>query len=149
MADSLVRATLATRVPHEACWVAHDPYSSFEEMRDQAASGSLAIYTGHSGGLLWPAEVNWRMRLAHDSLDHLGERPCDFSLPGEVEAWRNACHRLGEGFAPLLFSEIVLQAAYHSVHGAFLAPQRIVMLNPSQCDRLARTMTRMSYLGAP
>lgn len=108
------------------CYVQHDPYESAEHLQAQVQStGSLLVYTGHSEGLRWEPRVNWHMRAAHDLHDH---RDCGFSFAGELQAWRNAANRMGEAFASVLYSEIVLQAAVYATQGTFPDRQRMVLL---------------------
>lgn len=127
-----VSKALATTLPYRVSYVDSDPYQSAAEMLGQAqSSGVLAIWTGGSDGLAWEPWVNWRLRAAHDSYDHIG---CDFSFAGEVQACVNAIARMGEAFAPLLFSEVVLQAAVFNTHG-FFAEQKLVNVRPQDVAR--------------
>lgn len=127
-----VSRALATTLPYRVSYVDVDPYQSAEEMLGQAqSSGVLAIWKGGSEGLPWEPWVNWRLRATHDSYDHIG---CDFSFHGEVQACINAIARMGDAFAPLLFSEIVLQAAVFNARG-FFAEQKLVNVRPEDVAR--------------
>lgn len=98
-------------------FVDHDPYSSYEQMRDQVLSTkSMLIFKGGSETPLWEPETNWKARAVHD-WDHI-THDVDFSMEGEAAAYRGSAARV-PGLAPLYLSEIVLQAAVQSITGNF------------------------------
>ncbi len=104
-----------------------DPYGSQAEMAAQVRStGVLYVFTGGSDGLPWEPWVNVAMRAVHDAHDHLGPNAPPFTFDGEVEAYRRAAHRMGDGYAPILWSEIVLQAAAGVALGNGV-PQKLVL----------------------
>lgn len=116
---------LVRLAPYRIVFVDFDPYPTAEhQAADVALCGRLYVYTGGSTGLRWSAEANARMRAVHDALDHLSPT-VPFTFAGEVEAYRRAVDRMGKVFAPILWSEIVLQAA--AGVAAHDLPQKIVI----------------------
>lgn len=129
--DAYVRACVASwgilvrTAPYRVEPLDVDPYGSAEHMAAQVRStGALYVYTGGSDGLRWEPWVNVAMRAVHDAYDHMAP-VVPFTFPGEVDAYRRAVARMGEGFAPILWSEIVLQAAAGVAFGA--AEQKLVL----------------------
>lgn len=103
-----------------------DPYASFEELiADVQGNQRMKVYTGSSETPLWDERTNWMARAVHD-WDHV-QAMVDFSLPGELAAYRAAASR-APALSPLYLSEIALQAAsYHVLGGAFApGPQKLV-----------------------
>jgi hypothetical protein len=124
------------QLPISVQFVQHDPYRSFEHMRDQVQStGQMLVYMGASDTPLWDPQTNWMARAVHD-WDHI-VKSCDFSMEGEAAAFRHsaACR---PGLAPLYLSEIMLQAAIANYEGAFV-PQKLV-LAPEVVQKRARQM---------
>jgi hypothetical protein len=128
MLDALRGLILAAalRLPVRLDVSDHEPYGSMEHMRDCVrATGRMVVWAGASEGLpQWDARTNWAFRAVHD-FDHM-QRGCDFTFGGEREAWAAIADRwpiLG----PVTYSEVVLQAAYVNVYGAFPA-QKVVIL---------------------
>jgi hypothetical protein len=124
------------QLPIRVQFVDHDPYHSFEEMRDQVQStGTMLVYKGESETPLWDPLTNWQARAVHD-WDHI-EHALDFSMEGEAAAYRHAAARTPE-LEPLYLSEVMLQAAIRNYTGAFV-PQKLV-LAPESIRRRARGM---------
>ncbi len=118
-------------------FVDHDPYKSFEEMRDQVRStGTMLVWKGASETPLWTPLTNWKARAVHD-WDHI-VHAVDFSMEGEAAAYRKSAERT-PGLAPLYLSEIMLQAAIQNYTGNFV-PQKLVMA-PEEIQRRARGMS--------
>lgn len=114
-------------LPIRVAFVDHDPYSSFEHMRDQIVStGTMYVYKGGSDTPLWDPHTNWKARAVHD-WDHL-QKICDFSIEGEAAAFRSSAQCMPQ-LAPLYMSEILLQAAVANARGAF-AEQKLVLTSP-------------------
>ncbi len=127
------------QLPIQVQFVDHDPYQSFEQMRDQVRStGQMLVYKGSSETPLWTPHTNWMARAVHD-WDHI-VRSCDFSMEGEAAAFRHAA-ACRPGLAPLYLSEIMLQAAIANYQGAFV-PQKLV-LAPENVQRRAVQMRGM------
>jgi hypothetical protein len=111
------KAFTALRRKIDVQFVDHDPYSSYEQMRDAVRSSKqMLIFKGGSETPLWDQETNWKARAVHD-WDHI-THDVDFSMEGETAAFRKSADRL-PGLAPLYLSEIVLQAAVQSITGNF------------------------------
>ncbi len=129
------------QLPIQVQFVEHDPYASFEEMRDQVQStGTMLIYKGGSETPLWDEHTNWMARAVHD-WDHI-LKSCDFSMEGEAAAFRHAA-QCRPGLAPLYMSEVMLQAAIANVEGGFV-PQKLVVLP----EHLQRYAEKLRGLGA-
>jgi len=126
------------QLPVEVRFVDHDPYASFEEMRDQVQStGVLYIWTGASDVPMWDEKTNWKARAVHD-WDHISAQ-FDFTMAGEYEGFRVASRKVPQ-LAPLFLSEIAMQAAVANVYGDFAQAQKIVLLPPEEFQ---------SFRGAP
>ena len=124
------------QLPVRVQFVDHDPYQSFEQMRDQVQStGMMLVYKGESETPLWDPLTNWQARAVHD-WDHL-EHALDFSMEGEAATYRSAAARM-PGLEPLYLSEVMLQAAIRNYSGAFV-PQKLVLV-PEAVRRRARGM---------
>lgn len=128
-------------LPVEVVWVDHDPYGSYQEMRDSVlSSGKLAIWTGASDVPMWDPQTNWMARAVHD-WDHISNG-FDFSQAGEYEGFRSAARKT-PGLAPLYLSEIALQASVFNVTGAFVEAQKIVLLEEPD-ERWATSLAGLS-----
>jgi hypothetical protein len=115
-------------LPIRVKFVAHDPYQSFEQMRDQVQStGVMLVWTGASETPLWDEKTNWMARAIHD-WDHLVHQ-ADFGMEGEAFVTRAAIAKR-EKLAPLYLSEIMLQAAVQNYTGKF-SEQKLVVLEPA------------------
>jgi len=130
------RAFEALKRKIQIVFVSHDPYSSFEQLRDQVRSERrMLVYTGGSETPLWSPEANWKARAVHD-WDHL-EHSADFSFEGEAAMARHASAQT-PGLSPLYISEIALQAAVQNYTGNFAAQK---FVRPTvQVDRVVRSL---------
>lgn len=114
-------------LPVRVQFVDHDPYQSFEQMRDQIRStGTMLVWKGASETPLWSPETNWKARAVHD-WDHI-VHSLDFSMEGEAAAFRKSAQRT-PGLERLYLSEIMLQAAVQNYTGNFAA-QKLVLVSP-------------------
>lgn len=114
-------------LPVRVQFVDHDPYHSFEQMRDQIRStGTMLVWKGASETPLWTPETNWKARAVHD-WDHI-VHSVDFSMEGEAAAFRKSAQR-SPGLERLYLSEIMLQAAVQNYTGNFSA-QKLVLVSP-------------------
>lgn len=112
-----------------------DPYRNLEEMiSDIEGNRRMFVFTGFSDTPLWEPEINWRARAVHD-WDHY-KAQVDFSLPGEVAAYRYTAAKAPE-LAPLYLSEIALQAASATVLGDFPSGRQKVVRASEKIQRLA------------
>ena len=133
------------QLPIRVAFVDHDPYTSFEHMRDQIIStGTMYVYKGGSDTPLWDPRTNWKARAVHD-WDHL-QKVCDFSIEGEAAAFRSSAAHCN-ALAPLYMSEILLQAAVANARGAF-ADQKLVLLD-EQTARWATHLRGLKGLHGP
>jgi hypothetical protein len=129
------------KLPVQVQFVDHDPYKSFEEMRDQVrTTGTMLVYKGASETPLWTPETNWKARAVHD-WDHI-VHSVDFSMEGEAAAYRHSASR-APGLAPLYLSEIMLQAAIQNYTGSFV-PQKLVIA-PEHIAKRARGMSGVPH----
>jgi len=143
-ASRIERAFEAMKRRIKVVFTDRDPYSSYEQMRDDVrANKRMFVYTGFSDTPLWTPEVNWKARAVHD-WDHL-QHDVDFSLPGEAAAFRASAART-PGLAPLYLSEIALQAATQNYTGQF-APQKLVIPERAEIDRIARGLRGLGHSG--
>lgn len=118
-------------------FVAHDPYRSFEEMRDRVqGERMMLVWTGESDTPLWDPVTNWKARAVHD-WDHI-QHGLDFSMGGEAAAFHVSAART-PGLAPLYLSEIALQAAVFNFYKVF-DPQKLVIPSRTQVERVAREL---------
>lgn len=132
------------QLPIAIKFVDHDPYKSFEHMRDQIAStGTMYVYKGGSDTPLWDHHTNWKARAVHD-FDHL-QKVCDFSMEGEAAAFRSSA-QCNPGLAPLYMSEILLQAAVANARGGF-AQQKLVLVSP-EIEKWAQHLRGLKGLSA-
>lgn len=116
------------KLPIRVKFVDHDPYHSFEQMRDQVAStGTMLVWKGASVTPLWDEKTNWMARAVHD-FEHIVVH-ADFGMDGEAFVTRQAIAKR-EKLAPLYLSEVMLQAAVANYRGNF-AEQKLVLLSPS------------------
>lgn len=111
--------------------VTGQPYTDFDSMYIRVKSEkTLYISTDYNDSPLWGIEGNLEFRTMHDlqhirAVDTHGQ--CNFSLSGEACAYSMAAeYTPSEELRRILFSEIVMQAAYFYQYGGF-AQQKVVM----------------------
>lgn len=102
-----------------------DPYSGFHEMReDVLLNKRLKVFIGGTDSPILTHHQNVMFRVVHDY--HHVLQGADFSLKGEIKAWRHIAAQLQSiTLRKMMFSEIVLQAATAIKTGSF-PEQRIV-----------------------
>lgn len=126
-------------------FVKHDPYRTFEEMRDRVrGERQMLVWTGESDTPLWDPVVNWKARAVHD-WDHI-QNGLDFSMEGEAGAFRVSAARM-PGLAPLYLSEIALQAAVYNYYKAF-DPQKLVVPAQQRVERIVRELKGLRGLSS-
>lgn len=111
-------------------WTNTEPYTSAEQMRREVEeTGKLYINTGFSENLAsgWSKEDNWKFRAVHDYIVHIGGK-VDFSQKGEIKAYNVHAKIAPRRALDALFSEVVGQAAYATVRGKFMTPQKAAKL---------------------
>ncbi len=109
-------------------FVDDDPYQTYEEMADEVnKSGVLKVWKGASDKHpLWTPEQNWMFRTVHDYQSHLagGHR---FGLKGELASYNRHIKTFPKAAYPCLFTEIIGQTSYTTVHGDF-PTQKVAIL---------------------
>ena len=117
----------------EVIFTERDPYDTFAALRDDVVNNRrMYVYTGESVTPLWDPETNWKARAVHD-YEHV-EDLVGFDLQGELAAARASTRKAPE-LAPLVLSEVALQAASYHVLGGFPeGSQKLVFVN----DALAK-----------
>lgn len=137
-ADRVIREFRKLQKKIEVVFTDRDPYSSFEELRQDVESNRrMYVYTGSSETPLWSPQVNWMARAVHD-WDHL-VAGVDFSLLGELEAYRYTASKAPE-LEPLYLSEIALQAASSQLGGGFAPGRQKLVRASAKTTKLAREL---------
>lgn len=112
-------------LPFWPCVISNDPkYSGWESMAaDIRENGKLLVDDRHAPSY-FSREDNAKLRAVHDYHHVLSESGFDFA--GELKAFAHqAASSESSIHTAILFSEVVLQAAYTTTHGSFPA-QRLV-----------------------
>lgn len=125
--DRLYRRLLS-RV--EVVFVDGQPYSTAAQMRREVArSGVLFISRDFDEHPFFSREENLRFRTVHDYVVHIvGKGHPEFGQRGEIRAF-NLHRALAPPAAwPALFTEVVGQVCYETVHGRFPA-QKVALLD--------------------
>lgn len=113
----------------------YDPYATADDMLQDIATGTFRVTSLHSDHPVWNVHTNVDFRIVHDLRGH-GMAGSDFSLHGEVLAYQAQCSITPEELWPVLFTEIVGQLCWASVHHLF-GPQKVglIMLDQDEIDR--------------
>ena len=98
-----------------------DPYESYEAMVfDIVRNNRLVTYTGGTDSV-WDKETNIRLRTIHDWAHYISHS--NFTFEGKLSTWRWAAgprvRGVSDAVRSILFSEVVLQAAYTLTIGKF------------------------------
>lgn len=109
-----------------------DPYPAYEALAADVRQGRMLVYAGGSPSPLWDQRANIAFRAWHDVAHHVTPG-VGFDLTGEHLAFRAAASQ-HPGLAPLLWSEVVLQAAAFAHLGTFPATQRVVVSGQGLCQ---------------
>ena len=116
-------------------FTADDPYHSFEEMNEAVErDGVMKVYTGFSEHPVWTEEENLKFRAVHDYQSHLAGAHL-FTLRGEVASYNRHIKLYPRAAWPCLFTEIVGQTSYYSVHQDF-PTQKVCFLYGFSYDRI-------------
>lgn len=112
-------------LPYVCLFVSDDPpFQGWEDMAAYAENtGVMPVYDQHWPSY-WTRRENAMLRAVHDH-HHIQAR-AGFDFAGELKAFAHqAASSESSIHTAILFSEVVLQAAYHHTHGHF-PPQRLV-----------------------
>lgn len=108
-------------------FVAYDPYDNLEEMtREIDTYRLMKISTLNSESLLLPDLLNLKFCAVHDYLHYLLQQPFDFRGEFNVYKAQKYMHTTKMG-RQILYSEVVLQAAYCTYFGKFADKQKVVL----------------------
>lgn len=104
-----------------------DPYSSAEQMRDEVKKTKvLKVMKDHSDHPYFSQEENWKFRAVHDWFTHVtAGQP--FTHQGELSVYNTHTKMFPAAALPALFTEIIGQVCYVTVHGNF-PPQKVCIL---------------------
>lgn len=108
-------------------FVTGDPYANLEEMTNGIESGNiLRISSDHNNSALLPGDLNLKFRAVHDYFHYLLQQPFDFK--GELNVYKATkfLHQSDIG-KRMLYSEIVLQAAYATYFNGFPQTQKVII----------------------
>lgn len=109
------------------CFVGHDPYKDLEEMTyDIKINNHLEVSNLHNDSNLLPGELNLKFRAVHDYLHYLLQQPFDFKGELNVYKAQKFLHESDIG-KRILYSEIVLQAAYATYFKGFPDKQKVII----------------------
>lgn len=107
-------------------FVDFEPYQNLEEMSIDIANGQFLVSGLNNDSKLLPGDLNLMFRAVHDYLHYILQQP--FGFAGEYKVYQAQKHmhksRIGR---QILFSEVVLQAAYCEYFGTFAPTQKIVL----------------------
>jgi hypothetical protein len=115
------------RIPLAIQFVDYDPYCNLREMTNGINdTGILYISSLHNDSKLLPDELNLKFRAVHDFIHYLFQ--CPFGFEGEYQACQIQMnyHKSNVGKA-ILYSEIVMQAAYAEYFGEFAEDQKVII----------------------
>ena len=107
-------------------FVEHDPYKDLEQMSGHITeSGCMFVSKLNNESQLLPKELNLMFRAVHDYFHYLLQQEFDFK--GELNVYKATkfLHKSDIG-KRILYSEIVLQAAYCTYFGEF-GKQKVII----------------------
>ena len=108
-------------------FVEGQPYSNEKEMADAVKkTGILYISTDFNEHPFFTPEQNLKFRAVHDWYTHIATGS-EFSQRGEIKAYNNQAKVTPRAALPALFTEVVGQAMYATVHGDF-PEQKVAIL---------------------
>lgn len=102
-----------------------DTYRNAGAMLRAVQSRVLRVYDREHGHPVFMPEENYRFRAVHDVLAH-GVSESGFTFDGELAAYRAQCTAYPSALWPVLYSEIVGQAAVYYAGGGVFGEQRTV-----------------------
>ncbi len=107
-------------------FVAREPYENLREMTlDIQFAGLMCVSNLHNTSELLPGDLNLKFRAVHDYFHYLLQQEFDFK--GELNVYKATkfLHKSDIG-KRILYSEIVLQAAYCTYFGTF-GKQKVII----------------------
>lgn len=103
------------------------PYQTLKEMTDSILNDDvLFVSKDHNESTLLPGELNLKFRAVHDYLHYLFQQPLDFKGELNVYKTQKFFHSTEIG-KRILYSEIVMQAAYCTYFGKFATKQKVII----------------------
>lgn len=108
-------------------FVDYDPYKNlFELSRDIFVYNRMKVSSLHNESRLLPGDYNLKFRAVHDFLHYFFQQP--FGFEGELEVYKvqKRLHSTKIG-RKILFSEVVMQAAYCEKYGKFPEKQKVII----------------------
>jgi hypothetical protein len=107
--------------------VNYNPYKNLEEMtKDVEDNNRILISTLNNDSQLLPGYLNLQFRAVHDYLHYLLQQPFDYT--GEYKVYQAQKHVYKTKLRrQILYSEIVLQAAYCTYFGKFADKQKVIL----------------------
>jgi hypothetical protein len=109
-----------------------------------ANTGILPVYSGHPPAY-WTRLENWMLRAVHDAC-HI-DTLADFSFRGELIAYSYQASRMNDPIhRSILFSEVILQAAYTVTNGRFPQEQRLVNASTALVQSVVDLGLSLSYM---
>lgn len=107
-------------------FVDYDPYTSCEDMIKKVnESGVLLISNLYNNSELLPGDLNLKFRAVHDTLHYRTKAPFTYEGETTIYEYQKYCYSTNLS-RRILFSEVVLQAAYKEYFGNF-GDQKIVL----------------------
>lgn len=109
-------------------FVDYDPYENLIQLtNDIHENDRLLISSLHNDSKLMPGDLNLKFRAVHDFLHYILQQPFDYL--GEYKVFQAQKHiHKSKLRRQILYSEVVLQAAYCEYFGKFVDNQKIVLL---------------------
>jgi hypothetical protein len=108
-------------------FVEGQPYKNLEELTvDIFEWETMKISKDNNDSVLLPGDLNLKFRAVHDHLHYLLQQEFDFAGEYKVYQAQKNMHKSKIG-KQILYSEVVLQAAYCEYFGRFADKQKIVL----------------------
>jgi hypothetical protein len=127
LAKSLEKTFKQIQSKVDVRFVEGQPYSNEKEMTDAVKkTGILYISTDFNEHPFFTPEQNLKFRAVHDWYTHIATGS-EFSQRGEIKAYNNQAKVTPRAALPALFTEVVGQAMYATVHGDF-PEQKVAIL---------------------
>ena len=105
------------RLPWSVHYVEYQPYNSAAKLAAAIARGAFLVSSISAEHPVWTTQQNLRFRAVHDALGHADGAAFDWE--GERRAYLNQREHYPRRFWPVLYTEIVGQAAYYLAYGTF------------------------------
>jgi len=104
-----------------------NPYTSLNALSADIMNNSrLVVSSDNNNSQLLPNDLNLYFRATHDYLHYLYQKPFDFAGEYDVYKAQKLFHSNKIG-RKILYSEIVLQAAYCTYFGKFSDAQKVII----------------------